>query len=625
MLPINIESLLNGKSAVEWERIEFKEGWNPLKVIHTLCAFANDFHNLDGGYIFIGIAEKDGQPIFPPKGLTQNEMDEIQKEILNFGHSKISPPYHPIAYPYQVEGKNVLLLRASGGENRPYQAVASLAKDDKIRKFFIRKLSSTVEAKGDDFQELLSLAQKVPFDDRYNQQATLDDLDFALVQNYLRETNSKLAAQAADIEFEKLCRQMNIVGGSTENPLPKNVGLMFFNQNPAAFFPQTQIDVVQLPAGASGDKIIGKTFAGPIQKQIRDALHYIDTTVITEITIKRPHKAEADRFFNYPYQGLEELLVNAVYHRGYDVREPIEVRILPDRITIASYPGPDRSIRMESLAIGDFAARRYRNRRIGEFLKELDLTEGKGTGIPIAIKAMNDNGSPPPIFQSDEYNSYFVSTLPIHSEATAGVSSGVASPELTPAVAEFLNGKAVDLLRYCATPKSRAEIQLRLGLKDFKHVRERYIFPLLKAKLIETTDSESSQSAKQKLTTTKLGESAIGIIAGVSSGVASPELTPAVAEFLNGKAVDLLRYCATPKSRAEIKARLRVKDAKHVRERYVFPLLSAKLIVMTDPEHPTSSAQKFKTTKFGKDVSETFKSSAELEPQSALLDETSKR
>ena len=29
-------------------------------------------------------------------------------------------------------------------------------------------------------------------------------------------------------------------------------------------------------------------------------------------------------------------------------------------------------------------SRRFRNRRLGEFLKELDLTEGRATGIPIA-------------------------------------------------------------------------------------------------------------------------------------------------------------------------------------------------------------------------------------------------
>ena len=57
-LPINIHDLLRGKP-VEWERLEFKEGWNPEAVLHTLCAFANDIHNLGGGYVLIGIAEHD--------------------------------------------------------------------------------------------------------------------------------------------------------------------------------------------------------------------------------------------------------------------------------------------------------------------------------------------------------------------------------------------------------------------------------------------------------------------------------------------------------------------------------------------------------------------------------------
>jgi ATP-dependent DNA helicase RecG len=55
-LPINIEDVLHGQT-VEWERLEFKQGWNPEAVLHTMCAFANDFHNLGGGYIFIGVAE----------------------------------------------------------------------------------------------------------------------------------------------------------------------------------------------------------------------------------------------------------------------------------------------------------------------------------------------------------------------------------------------------------------------------------------------------------------------------------------------------------------------------------------------------------------------------------------
>ena len=66
---------------VEWERLEFKDGWNPEPVLHTLCAFANDFHNLGGGYVVIGVAEAKGRPVLPPLGLPPGEVDHIQKEI----------------------------------------------------------------------------------------------------------------------------------------------------------------------------------------------------------------------------------------------------------------------------------------------------------------------------------------------------------------------------------------------------------------------------------------------------------------------------------------------------------------------------------------------------------------
>jgi hypothetical protein len=114
---------------------------------------------------------------------------------------------------------------------------------------------------------------------------------------------------------------------------------------------------------------------------------------IQERVTKVSDRAEAIRVFNYPYPALEEALVNAVYHRSYELREPIEVRIHRDRIEIASYPGPDASIRLQALKSKHFIARRYRNRRIGEFLKALDLTEGRGTGIGKIHAAMKANGS----------------------------------------------------------------------------------------------------------------------------------------------------------------------------------------------------------------------------------------
>ncbi len=53
-LPINITDLLN-KQKIEPNRIEFKKGWNPESIYHSICAFANDFDDMGGGYILVGI------------------------------------------------------------------------------------------------------------------------------------------------------------------------------------------------------------------------------------------------------------------------------------------------------------------------------------------------------------------------------------------------------------------------------------------------------------------------------------------------------------------------------------------------------------------------------------------
>lgn len=35
---------------------------DPQDALHTLCAFANDFHNLGGGQFLLGVAKQNGRP-----------------------------------------------------------------------------------------------------------------------------------------------------------------------------------------------------------------------------------------------------------------------------------------------------------------------------------------------------------------------------------------------------------------------------------------------------------------------------------------------------------------------------------------------------------------------------------
>ena len=225
---------------------------------------------------------------------------------------------------------------------------------------------------------------------------------------------------------------MELYTGPKENRLLRNVTAMMFCENPNKFFPYTQIDVVTFPNGKMKDpnNFTEVTFKGSVPQMIKQTMDYIKSNVLKEHVRKVSGRQEAERFWNYPYDAIEEAVVNSVYHRDFLQHEPIEITIEPSGISILNCPGPDRSISKEDIAKGDMLkSRRYRNRRLGDFLKELDLTEGRSTGVPTIQAKLAENGSPRAIFETTDDRLTFLVTIPIHegcsdSSETKSESSG---------------------------------------------------------------------------------------------------------------------------------------------------------------------------------------------------------
>ncbi len=405
--PINIEKLIAG-NIIESDRMEFKKGWNPQSIIHSICAFANDYHNLGGGYIFIGIEEKNGKAILPPIGIDEDEIDNIQKELLNLCH-QIVPNYFPIVEPYKIGDKYILVIWAFAGDTPPYKTFKTFA-DKKNKVYYIRKMSSTVQANENEVRRIIEQTPRVPFDNRINQQYSLDDLDLTQIIIFLRKVGSDLYKDAATMPFEELCLKMGIARGPEEYIKPINVGLLMFNEYPHKIFRGAKIEVIDYHDDI-GDKFTEHIFTGPIQTQLKDALSYIKNMHIKEEIRKIDNQPEAHRFYNYPYEAIEEALANAVYHKSYDKENTIELNLRNDCVEIISYEGPLPPVNNDMLKKKRIVSKNYRNSRIGDFMKELDLTEGRGTGIPKIKFFMNRNGSPEPIFETDIDGSYFLTTL----------------------------------------------------------------------------------------------------------------------------------------------------------------------------------------------------------------------
>lgn len=190
----------------------------------------------------------------------------------------------------------------------------------------------------------------------------------------------------------------------------------------------------------------------------------------------------------------------------------------------------------------EVVAHSYRNRRIGEYLKELDLTEGRSTGLKVIQRMMENNGSPPAIFETED--SYFMTTLKIHPDAKSHAKiqpkkNKIKLPEVF--TLEAMNGvleqavellqqsdyqleeqvsnyagnyvgnyadlKIVEVLKYCKTARSRSEIlekKLNIG-KQTKNYNK-YIRPLFELKWIDYTIPKVPKSPNQKYLITEKGQ-----------------------------------------------------------------------------------------------------------------------
>lgn len=558
-LPINIEDLLN-KRKVESNRIEFKTGWNPDKIYHTICAFATDFENTGGGYILVGVEEANGVAKRPVKGLEVNQIDAIMKEMVGYD-AKISPAYMTKVSAEEVDGKMILVIWAPSGGNRPYSVSESVVAKKSVPKFYVRSKSSTIEAKGEILDQVRDLANRVPFDERGNEAITIRDISGVLVYEHLRTVKSKLADDFAGRSLEDILDEMDLLTGPTERRQIKNCAAMMFCEHPEKFFPVTQVDIVLFPEGSveNPDVMIEiPPIKGPVPKMIKETLSYLRTNVIRKRISKPKYTEKSITVYNYPYQALEEAVVNALYHRDYQEREPVEITIEPTHIDILSYAGPDRSISYEAIrAARKLKARRYRNRRLGDFLKELELTEGRATGIPTIQKALKDNGSVAAAIDTDDDRTYFLMTIPCRGGFEGSVAEGteLKTDDVFDRLGQIL-GQIFDQVKELVY-QSPIRNKIRLG------------------QILGQMFVQVWKKGKGTPDIIKLASATIDLICLLESKSFSANLISVTLEY---------------------------EDVKDLKRKILLPLIDYGIVRMTLPDKPTSAKQAYMLTKDGAEL-----------------------
>lgn len=191
-----------------------------------------------------------------------------------------------------------------------------------------------------------------------------------------------------------ICRLINGI----DDPTPTLVGLLAIGKYPQDFLPGTCIQFLRINGLELADPVVDEeSIGGGIVEMLRRAEEKLKAHNRTsvDITSHPTHTIESP----YPQAALQQILYNAVLHRTYEsTNAPIRVYWLNDRVEINSPGGSYGNVTSENF--GQPGITDYRNPNLATVLKTFGFIQAFGRGIATARRSMQDNGNPPPVFET---------------------------------------------------------------------------------------------------------------------------------------------------------------------------------------------------------------------------------
>lgn len=367
---------------LESDRVERKESLaDPGRIRQAICAFANDMPNHQApGVLFIG-ARDDGSDA----GLTIT--DELLRTLADMRSDGNILPLPTMAVQKRtLRGCELAIVQVEPSHAPPVRYNGRI---------WIRVGPSRATASAEEERRLNEKrrARDLPFDLHVITSATVNDLDQGkFVREYLP---AALPADIIQVNERGLEQQLASLRFLAVDPpyCPTVAGLLVLGKTPADFVPGAYVQFLRIDGTELTDSIADqKEIHGPLP----DLLHRLDDVLSANIStatnvvdgpteVRRP---------DYPLVALQQVVRNAVLHRDYQTTNaPVRVTWFRDRIEMQNPGGPFGQVTIDNF--GDPGITDYRNPHLAESLKTLGFVQRFGVGIPLARKALADNGNPP--------------------------------------------------------------------------------------------------------------------------------------------------------------------------------------------------------------------------------------
>lgn len=440
------------------------------KLFDTLSSFSNQY---GGGVIIFGIDE---QKDFEVCGVY--DPADLQKKIMEQA-VQMEPELRPLCTVANINGKVVVSAEIQEIDNDLKPCFYKGA--GRLKGSYVRVGDGDRHMTEYEVYSFEAFRKKIQDELRVAERAELSDVYTDAHTEYLISMRKK-KPNLANLSDDKI----NSLQGFTVDSKPTLAGVMLFSPYPQGFFPQLCITAVSIQGTEMGaDNAVGERFIdnaridGNIPDMFELALKFVRKNMKTSTYIDPQTGKRADKT-EYPVIAVRELILNALIHRDYSNHTdftPITIKMFSNRIEIENPGGLYGRMTLDRL--GKVAAD-TRNPFLANALEVIDVTENRYSGIPTVYNAMKNAGLPEPKFENERgvfrvtlYNGTEVTSLP--------------------------SGNEADLLTFCQTPRTRAEIEEHFkGRLSINYLMTNIVHQLVESGKLKLTIPDKPKSKNQR-------------------------------------------------------------------------------------------------------------------------------
>jgi len=375
-----LEALLED---LESDRVERKASLaDRERIREAICAFANDLpgHG-QPGVIFVGVDDRGncvGRPI----------TDDLLRSLADMRSDGNLVPFPTmVVEKRRLKGCELAVVMVYPSQDPPVRCRGRV---------WVRIGSRRAVASAEEERRLIERrrSRQQPFDLQPVGGATMDDLDLDLFRRvYLPAAVDPEIVTRNDREIEEQLASLRMVSSCRPPIVPTVLGVLVLGKDPTGFIPAAYVQFVRFDGTELTDAVLdAEKISGPLPELIPKLEAKIESHLrkARDVTSGPRELVMPD----YPLVALQQVVRNALLHRNYEgTNAPVRINWFADRIEIHSPGGPYGQVSRENF--GQPGVTDYRNPHLAEAMRNLGYVQKFGVGIPLARKALQENGNPP--------------------------------------------------------------------------------------------------------------------------------------------------------------------------------------------------------------------------------------